>query len=60
MWTQRWSFAGRGNIHAKFKSPSLIRVVYRDVEPFLEAVDNLTTYYCERGVDILKQAISGR
>ena len=44
----------------KFKSPSLIRVVYRDVEPFLEAVDNLTTYYCERGVDILKQAISGR
>lgn len=31
---------------------------FRDVEPFLEATKNLTKYYEDRGVDIMKQAIS--
>ncbi|KAL5262624.1 hypothetical protein ACHWQZ_G008128 [Mnemiopsis leidyi] len=30
----------------------------RDVEPFLEAVENMVGYYEERGVDIFKEAIS--
>ncbi|XP_063687079.1 uncharacterized protein LOC134820563 [Bolinopsis microptera] len=30
----------------------------RDVEPFLQAIENQTQYYEERGVDIFKQAIS--
>lgn len=31
----------------------------RDVQPFLAALDNLTRYYVDRGVDIFKEAISG-
>ena len=32
----------------------------RDVEPFIEAVQNMTEYYEQRGVDIFKEAISGK
>ena len=34
-------------------------IAYSDVEPFLEAVQNMTDYYEDRNVDIFKQAISG-
>ena len=32
---------------------------FRDVVPFLDAVQNMTVYYTTRGVDVFKQAISG-
>ena len=32
----------------------------QDVKPFLEAIDNMIVYYRKRGVDIFKQAISGK
>ena len=31
-----------------------------DVEPFLRALENLCRYYCDRGVDIFKEAVSGK
>ena len=34
-------------------------VYFRDVQPFVEAIENLKRYYIERGVDIFKDAISG-
>ena len=30
-----------------------------DVKPFIEAIENMTQYYIQRGVDIFKCAISG-
>ena len=36
-----------------------LSISYSDVEPFLEAVQNMTDYYEDRNVDIFKQAISG-
>ena len=30
-----------------------------DTEPFIEALENLTSYYFDRGVDVFKDAISG-
>ena len=30
-----------------------------DVKPFIQALDNLKTYYADRGVDVFKQAVSG-
>lgn len=32
---------------------------YRDVQPLVEAIENMSQYYIERGVDIFKEAISG-
>ena len=32
---------------------------FSDVLPFLEAVENMCTYYETRGVDIFKEAVSG-
>lgn len=32
---------------------------FSDVAPFLEAVENMWTYYETRGVDIFKEAVSG-
>ena len=29
------------------------------MEPFLEAIENMTEYYVHRGIDVFKQAISG-
>jgi len=31
-----------------------------DVEPLLEALQNLAQYYVDRGVDVFKDAISGK
>ena len=33
--------------------------LFSDVVPFLEAVENMCTYYETRGVDIFKEAVSG-
>ena len=32
---------------------------HRDVQPLIEAIENMSQYYIERGVDIFKEAISG-
>ena len=33
---------------------------FRDVRPFLDAVENMWNYYVTRNVDIFKEAVSGK